>query len=85
MESGDDHAAVTWLVELLTAVDHPPAERLRIARRLGDVAARGVASLGDTGARVTAVLREVAAEVEEPRLGGGGGQAVAGTPAAPAG
>ena len=66
-ESGDDHAAVTWLVELLTAVEHPPAERLRIAQLLGDVAARGVASLGDTGARVTAVLREVVAEVEEPR------------------
>ena len=31
------------------------------------MAARGVASLGDTGARVTAVLREVASQVEEPR------------------
>jgi DNA-binding CsgD family transcriptional regulator/tetratricopeptide (TPR) repeat protein len=67
VESGDDHTAVTRLVELLTAVDHAPAERLRIARRLGDVAARGVASLGDTGARVTAVLREVTSQVEEPR------------------
>ena len=67
VESGDDHAAVIWLVELLTAVEHPPAERLRIARLLGDVAARGVASLGDTGARVTVVLREVVADVEEPR------------------
>ncbi|HWM74290.1 MAG TPA: AAA family ATPase [Nocardioides sp.] len=65
--SGDDHAAVTWLVELLTVGEHPPAERLRIARFLGDVAARGVASLGDTGARVTAVLREVVSAVEEPR------------------
>ena len=54
-------------MELLTAVEHPPAERLRIARLLGDVAARGVASLGDTGARVTVVLREVVADVEEPR------------------
>ena len=67
VESGDDHAAVIWLVELLTAVEHPPAERLRIARLLGDVAARGVASLGDTGTRVTVVLREVVADVEEPR------------------
>lgn len=66
LESGDDRAAVTVLLELLTAAEHPADRRVRVARKLGEAAAWGVAALGDLGGDVTSALREVLEREDAP-------------------
>ncbi|REF36014.1 helix-turn-helix transcriptional regulator [Thermasporomyces composti] len=61
-ESGDGRAAVVALLELLTAGDHPPERRARLARKLGEVAYLGSAALGSLSTRVVEVLRAVLAD-----------------------
>lgn len=45
-ETGDDHTAVSVLHDLLTTVDHNTEQRVRLARKLGQLAAAGAAVLG---------------------------------------
>jgi hypothetical protein len=57
LESGDDRSAVTVLLDLLTAIEHPVERRTRLARKLGEAAHLGTAALGDLSAQVVDVLR----------------------------
>lgn len=61
VEAGNDQAAVTVLHELLTCVDHPGARLGRLARKLGEAAANGAASLGDHAEPVMDALRQAIA------------------------
>lgn len=61
LESGDDRAAVATLLDLLRATGPAPERRDRLARKLGEAAAGGVAALGDLAGQVTAALRQVLA------------------------
>jgi DNA-binding CsgD family transcriptional regulator len=58
-ESGDDRTVVTILYDLLTSVDHPAPRRARLARKLGEAAAGGAASLVDRAGLVIEALRQV--------------------------
>jgi DNA-binding CsgD family transcriptional regulator len=71
LTSGDDRTAVATLHELLTAAEHPPAERARLALTLGQVAAFCMVTLGDLAAQVTEALRHVldAGGLEPPQRG----------------
>lgn len=62
MQSGDSRAAVGVLLDLLEAAEWPPAERARLARRLGEAAYLGTAALGGLAERVVRALRHVLAE-----------------------
>lgn len=66
-ESGDDEAAVTTLLDLLTAVAHPTDRKVRLARKLGEYAFFGAVGLGDLSSQVVAVLRDAAADDGLPR------------------
>jgi DNA-binding CsgD family transcriptional regulator/tetratricopeptide (TPR) repeat protein len=57
LKSGDDRSAVVTLLDLLGATQPPADERRRLARKLGEAAAGGVAALGELGGQVTAALR----------------------------
>jgi DNA-binding CsgD family transcriptional regulator len=57
LESGNDRAAVTVLLELLVDVEHPVERRTRLARKLGDAAFVGTAALGNLADRVVDALR----------------------------
>jgi DNA-binding CsgD family transcriptional regulator len=59
LESGDDRVAVVTLLDLLSAMQSPRDQRDRLARKLGDAAAGGVAALGDLAGQVTAALHRV--------------------------
>ncbi|MFJ9392727.1 LuxR C-terminal-related transcriptional regulator [Nocardioides sp. NPDC101246] len=59
LDSGDERTAVALLHELLTSVEHPPARRVRLARRLGDVAVNRLTPLGG----MESVVRETLAAV----------------------
>lgn len=64
--SGDDHSAVTRLYELLTSMDHPGQRRGRLARKLGQAAADGAASLTDLAEQVIGTLRQILAGSDIP-------------------
>ncbi|MPZ26149.1 MAG: AAA family ATPase [Micromonosporaceae bacterium] len=66
MQSGDDHTVVTVLYDLLTSVDHPGDRRARLARKLGEAAAGGAASLIDRAERVIEALRQVLDSTDIP-------------------
>ncbi|NDL59851.1 helix-turn-helix transcriptional regulator [Phytoactinopolyspora mesophila] len=66
LESGDDHAALVLLHDLMTAAQHPPERRIRLARKLGEAAAWGVAALGELGVEVTETLRGVLRQEDVP-------------------
>ena len=71
LESGDDRFAVTALLELLAADDHPAERRTRLARKLGEAAHLGTAALGDLAAQVVDALRDaLAAGVATPATRG---------------
>ncbi|MET9018345.1 AAA family ATPase [Actinopolymorpha sp. NPDC004070] len=71
LESGDDRFAVTVLLELLAAGDHPVDRRTRLARKLGEAAHLGTAALGDLAAQVVDALRNaLAAGVATPAARG---------------
>jgi DNA-binding CsgD family transcriptional regulator/tetratricopeptide (TPR) repeat protein len=59
LTTGDDRSAILLLLDLATHPDHPRDRQVRIARRLADAAAWGVAGLGDLGDRVVAALRAI--------------------------
>jgi DNA-binding CsgD family transcriptional regulator/tetratricopeptide (TPR) repeat protein len=59
--SGDDRTAVTVLHELLTTVQLPVSEQLKLVRKLGEAAAFGSIKLGDLGPQVVQSLRDVLA------------------------
>ncbi|WP_092653279.1 helix-turn-helix transcriptional regulator [Actinopolymorpha singaporensis] len=61
LESGDDRFAVTALLELLAAGDHPADRGTRLARKLGEAAHLGSAALGDLAAQVVDALRSALA------------------------
>ncbi len=68
LESGDDRSAVTVLLDLLTAVEHPAGRRSRLARKLGEAAHLGTAALGDLSAQVVDALRNaLAAGIDSSR------------------
>lgn len=58
MESGDDRTAINLLYDLLTSVDHPAERRGRLARKLGEAATGGLASLTDQAEPVLQALRQ---------------------------
>ncbi|WP_179201727.1 helix-turn-helix transcriptional regulator [Streptomyces caniscabiei] len=58
-ESGDDHTAVTLLLEVLTEVEHPVEAQLRLARKIGRYTAAGGASFATTATGVLSALRSV--------------------------
>lgn len=60
-DSGDDRTAVTVLHELLTSTHHPVGQRVRLGRRLGEMALSGSNPLGDLTAGVAKALRAVLA------------------------
>ncbi|WP_344250678.1 ATP-binding protein, partial [Isoptericola hypogeus] len=62
LEAGDDHAAISVLHRLLGAVEHPPGERARLARRLGQITVHRSESLGRLELAVRDTLAEVVAE-----------------------
>lgn len=66
MRSSDDRTAVTVLLEVLAAVDVPGDQRARLARKLGEAAAHGLAALGDLGERTTVALRDALAVDDLP-------------------
>ncbi|SFH04288.1 AAA ATPase domain-containing protein [Actinopolymorpha cephalotaxi] len=71
LRSGDDRFAVTALLELLAAGDHPVDRRTRLARKLGEAAHLGTAALGDLAAQVADALRNaLAAGVATPAARG---------------
>jgi DNA-binding CsgD family transcriptional regulator len=61
LESGDDRAAVATLLDLLRATGPAPDQRDRLAHKLGEAAAGGVAALGSLAEQVTAALHQVLA------------------------
>lgn len=61
MASGDDRTAIMVLHELLTAVERPVSEGVRLARKLGETAAFGSVTLGELGPQVVQSLRDVLA------------------------
>jgi DNA-binding CsgD family transcriptional regulator len=65
LESGDDHAALVLLQDLMTA-RHPPGRRIRLARKLGEAAAWGAAALGELGTKVTETLRGALLQEDVP-------------------
>jgi DNA-binding CsgD family transcriptional regulator len=65
-DSGDDQTVVALLYDLLTSVDHPAPRRARLARKLGETAAGGAASLADRAEPVMEALRQVVAGDDMP-------------------
>ncbi|SDJ85136.1 AAA ATPase domain-containing protein [Nocardioides sp. YR527] len=62
LESGDERTAVTLLHELLTSIAHPPVRRVRLARRLGDVAVNRLTPLGGMESVVQETLAGILAD-----------------------
>ncbi|MET7539596.1 AAA family ATPase [Streptomyces sp. NPDC005507] len=63
-ESGDDHTAVTLLLEVLSEVEHSVEAQVRLARKIGRFAAAGGASFSAIAASVTSALRSVLANAD---------------------
>jgi DNA-binding CsgD family transcriptional regulator len=64
LEAGDDRTAVAVLLELLTAAQHPADRRVRLACQLAEAALRAITPLGELGARVREVMREMLAAAD---------------------
>lgn len=65
LDSGDERTAVALLHELLTSVAHPPARRVRLARRLGDVAVNRLTPLGGMESVVRETLAAILADPDD--------------------
>ncbi|MET8401620.1 LuxR C-terminal-related transcriptional regulator [Streptomyces sp900116325] len=65
-ESGDDHTAVTLLLDVLSGVEHSVQAQVRLARKTGRYAAAGGASFSATATNVTTALRTVLAHPDLP-------------------
>ncbi|GAB3048343.1 LuxR family transcriptional regulator [Intrasporangium mesophilum] len=66
LDSGDERTAVALLHELLTSVAHPPDRRLRLARRLGEVAVNRLTPLGGMEGVVRDTLAGILADHDVP-------------------
>ncbi|WP_343074829.1 helix-turn-helix transcriptional regulator [Phytoactinopolyspora alkaliphila] len=68
LESGDDHAAVVFLYDVVTTAELSSDLMIRLARKLGEAAAWGGASLGTMGRRVCDALSAVLDAVDVPAV-----------------
>jgi DNA-binding CsgD family transcriptional regulator len=59
LDAGDDHTALVILLEVLATAGHPLERRVRLVRKLAEVAFFGAATLGDLARRVADALRDV--------------------------
>ena len=59
LTAGDDRSAILLPLDLATHPEHPRDRLLKVARKLADAAAWGVAGLGDLGDRVVAGLSTI--------------------------
>ncbi|HEY0639925.1 MAG TPA: LuxR C-terminal-related transcriptional regulator [Pseudonocardiaceae bacterium] len=65
--SGDDHTAVTTLLQVMGSAELPVDQQVRLARKLGEAAFFGASSLGDLAEEVVLALRRVLDSAEIAR------------------
>ncbi len=68
LESGDEHTAIKLLNHLLTLVDRPSDQRIRLARQLGEAIVHRSASLGELEIAVHDTLHKIVIEEDLPEV-----------------
>ena len=68
LDSGDELRAAELLHELLTSITHPPARRVQLARRLGEVAVNRLTPLGNMEGVIRKTLARVVADDDVPAV-----------------